>query len=195
MVQMPKVRAGKLGMSSLPDSGGHVEISEARSLVMTLVAKGHWSIEMATDVARKTGYSRREIRRLAYECASDCRATLNPQRISMDLLDAVERLQRIGRKAERAASTAADEQTQMACLNTAANAFSKAGTLSASLIKGAMLANALAPVDEGQRMTEAEIRAELARRGWKPPDSIAGLPAPNVEDPEIVETTGEADDG
>jgi len=144
--------------------------AEAKAVIASEIIAGRWSYERIPSIAKALGRSQREIRFMALDVASECRASLDPHRIAMGLLEDIERLRLIGIRAERMARDSNTCEGRIAALNAAASAFQRAGNLGATLVKGAMLANSLAPQsDESTGLSEAEVRAELVRRGWTPP--------------------------
>lgn len=167
-----------------------------KALIMTEVIAGRWCLAKCREMAKSTDTRQSLLRMLAIEAAGECRAALSPHRIAFGLMDDIDRIRAIGIKAERVARDAETSEEKLAAYNSAANAYAKAGTLGAALVKGAMLANALGSGagNEAAKNTEQEIHAELVKRGWAPP-SIQELPAPTLDDPEreTFDTTGESD--
>ena len=138
-------------------------------LIAQLMTAGEWRTGVTQDaLVRAWGVPRSTVATHAAEASRIVRAAVNPDELRRVAGESVERLMRLGYQSEQSGET-----------NSAIVAFTKAAELCLAMLK--------APGDNSEpRQTEKEAFNRLRELGWTPPNTLLGLPPPNVMGPPLA---------
>jgi hypothetical protein len=132
------------------------------------MARGQWATGYVEELASEFGASVHTIRSWAHDASVALRASVDPHKVTAYWLESVDFL-----------ATEAYQARAKADTRTAILAMSRLGQLCGSMIRGAAEHTKSTNVTTNER----EAHQRLVDLGWKPPESVAGLPMPDCDDP------------
>jgi transposase-like protein len=136
--------------------------------ITELMVRGQWATGCIEELAVEFGASVHTIRSWAHDASVALRASVDPHKVTAYWLESVDFL-----------ATEAYQARAKADTRTAILAMSRLGQLCGSMIRGAAEHTKTTPATTNER----EAHQRLVELGWKPPESVAGLPMPDCDDP------------